>query len=155
MVGLDPGLGRVTNRIVLTHFTGRTTHHTNGSLTPRISSNNAPQPDGALNNADRNKVLHYRHLYADLSDPIVLLTVVVNTLGQLYDDFLEPSFVILECSVSGELTEESDTAFCSLRISASAIQPVPLPPRGVLLTDQIESWSSPREGFSFTYQFEY
>jgi hypothetical protein len=115
MVGLDPGLGRVTNRIVLTHFTGRTTHHTNGSLTPRISSNNAPQPDGALNNADRNKVLHCRHLYADLSDPIVLLTVVVNTSGQLYDDFLEPSFVILECSVSGELTEESDTAFLQLK----------------------------------------
>ena len=49
------------------------------SLRNRVSSTGAPQPDGALNNAARIKIPHYRQLYADRPDPIVFLTVVVNT----------------------------------------------------------------------------
>jgi hypothetical protein len=39
----------------------------------------------------------------------------------------------------------------SIRYTSS----VPLPPRGVLLTDQVQSRPYPRKGCIFTYQFEY
>ena len=52
--------------VTMTHDRyGRTTLHTNGSLTHRFSSNGTPQPDGALKNAARKKILHYLQLYAD------------------------------------------------------------------------------------------
>jgi hypothetical protein len=50
---------------------GRTTPHTNGSLTHRISSNGAPQPDGALKNAARKKILHYPPALRGSADQLI------------------------------------------------------------------------------------
>jgi hypothetical protein len=55
--------------IELQHPTGKLSH----------SSNDAPHPDGALKNAVRTKIIHYRRLYADRPDPIVFIHLVVNT----------------------------------------------------------------------------
>ena len=68
----------------------RTTQHTNGALSHRVSSTGAHQPtqsDGALNKAVRIKIRHYRQLYVDRPDPIVFLPVTVSTSGRVYDDF--------------------------------------------------------------------
>jgi hypothetical protein len=43
-----------------------------------------PQPDGALKNAARKKILHYRSRNADQSDPMVFMPVAVNTSGVAY-----------------------------------------------------------------------
>ena len=51
----------------------RTTH--------RVSSTVATHPDGTLKNMDRKKILHYRQLYVEKTDPIIFLTVTVNTSG--------------------------------------------------------------------------
>jgi hypothetical protein len=53
--------------------------YTNGALSHRLSSNDAPHPDDPLKNAARKKILHYRQLYADKTDPIIFLPVTVNT----------------------------------------------------------------------------
>ena len=90
---------------------GRTTQRTNGALTHRVSSTGAPQPDGALNNAARIKIRHYRQLYADKPDPIIFLPVVVNTAGRVFADFVRLLFLHAhrEASIlAGELPEESD-----------------------------------------------
>jgi hypothetical protein len=55
--------------VTMTHDRyGRTTQHTNGVITHRVSSTGAPQPDGVLNKADRLKIRHYRQIYADRPD---------------------------------------------------------------------------------------
>ena len=98
--------------VTMTHARyGRTPLHTNGNLTHTISSNGAPQPDGALKNAARKKILHYRQLSARLPDPIVFMPVVVNTSGRLYDDVLRLLFLDTHrgaSALAGELPEESD-----------------------------------------------
>ena len=74
-----------------------------------MSSTGVPQSDGALNNAARIKIRHYRHLYADRSDPIVFLPVAVRTSGRVYDDFLRLIFLHAHREASilyGELPEE-------------------------------------------------
>lgn len=43
-----------------------------------------PQPDGALKNEARKKILHYRGRNADQSDPMVFMPVAVNTSGVAY-----------------------------------------------------------------------
>ena len=60
----------------------RTTHHTNGALSHRVSSTGTHQTDGVLNKTDRIKIRHYRQLYADRPDPIVFLPVTVSTSGE-------------------------------------------------------------------------
>jgi hypothetical protein len=90
---------------------GRTTHHTNGALTHRVSSTVAPQPDGALNKAARMKIRHYRQIYEDRPDPIVFLTITVNTSGHVYEDFARLVFLHVHHEVSiltEELLEESE-----------------------------------------------
>ncbi len=72
---------------------GRTTQHTNGALTHRVSSTSAPQPDGALNKTVRMKIRHYRQIYADRPDPIVFLSITVNTSGHVYKDFTRLLFL--------------------------------------------------------------
>ena len=80
--------------VTMTHDRyGRTTHHTNGALTHRVSSTGSPQPDGVLNNETRIKIRHYRQLCADRSDPIVFLPVAVSTSGHVYDDFVRLIFL--------------------------------------------------------------
>ena len=50
--------------VTMTHDRyGRSTQHTNGTLTNRLSSTDAPQPDGALNTAARKKIRYYRQIY--------------------------------------------------------------------------------------------
>ncbi len=74
--------------VTMTHDRyGRTTHHTHGTLTHRVSSSGAPHPDGALNKAARMKIRHYRQIYAVRPDPIVFLPIAVNTSGHVYEDF--------------------------------------------------------------------
>jgi len=84
--------------------------YTNGALSHRLSSNDTPHPDDPLKNAARKKILHYRQLYADKTDPIIFLPVTVNTSGRIYDDFVRLLFLDThrETSVwTGELPEES------------------------------------------------
>jgi len=80
--------------VTMTHDRyGRSTHHTNGTLTNRLSSTDDPQSDGALNTAVRKKIRHYRQIYGRQwgqdyrPDPIVFLPVSVSTSGRVYDDF--------------------------------------------------------------------
>ena len=81
--------------VTMTHDRyGRSTQHTNGALTNRLSSTGAPQPDGALNTAARKKIRHYRQIYTDRRpDPIVFLPVSVSTSGRVYDDFTRLLFL--------------------------------------------------------------
>ncbi len=99
--------------VTMTHDRyGRSTQHTNGALTNRLSSTDAPQSDGALNTAARKKIRHYRQIYTDRRpDPIVFLPVSVNSSGRVYDDFTRLLFLDAhrEASISaGELPEETD-----------------------------------------------
>ena len=98
--------------VTMTHdHYGRTTQHTNGALTHRVSSTDAPQPDGVLNKTDRLKIRHYRQIYADRPDPIVFLPITVRTSGHVYEDFVRLLFlhVCREASIlAGELPEESE-----------------------------------------------
>jgi hypothetical protein len=90
---------------------GRTTHHTNGALTHRVSSTGAPHPDGFLKKAVRIKIRHYRQTYAARPDPIVFLPIVVSTSGRVYEDFTRMHFLHVhrEASIlAGELPEESE-----------------------------------------------
>ena len=59
----------------------------------------------------RIKIRHYRQVYTDSPDPIVFLTVTVNTSGHVYDDFIHLFFLYVYRDASiltGELTEESE-----------------------------------------------
>ena len=67
---------------------GRSTQCTNGTLTQRVSSTGAPQQDGVLRNVVIKKISHYRQLYEDQTDPVIFLTVTMNTSGRVYDDFV-------------------------------------------------------------------
>jgi hypothetical protein len=90
---------------------GRTTQHTNGALTHRLSSTGAPQPDGTLNKSARMKIRHYRQIYADTPDPIVFLPIAVSTSGRVYEDFPRLFFLHTHRETSmlaGELPEESE-----------------------------------------------
>jgi hypothetical protein len=53
--------------------------HSTGNLTHALSSNDTPHPDGDLKNTDRTKIIDYRRLYTDRPDPIVFLSLPVNT----------------------------------------------------------------------------
>ena len=90
---------------------GRSTQHTNGALTNRLSSTGAPQSDGALNTTSRKKISHYRQIYADRPDPIVFLPVSVSTSGRVYDDFMRLLFLHAhreDSILAEELPEESE-----------------------------------------------
>jgi hypothetical protein len=57
------------------------------------------------------KIWHYRQIYADTPDPIVFLSITVNTSGHVYEDFTRLFFLhtYREVSIlSGELPEESE-----------------------------------------------
>jgi hypothetical protein len=98
--------------VTMTHDRyGRTTQHTNGALTHRVSSTGAPQPDGTLNKEDRMKIRHYRQIYVDRFNPIVFLPITVSTAGRVYEDFARLLFLHAhrEASIlTGELSEESE-----------------------------------------------
>jgi hypothetical protein len=80
--------------VTMTHDRyGRTTQRTNGTLTYRVSSSGAPQTDGTLNKAARNKIRHYRQIYTDRPDPVVFLPITVSTSGHVYEDFTRLLFL--------------------------------------------------------------
>jgi hypothetical protein len=120
--------------VTMTHDRyGRTTQHTNGAFTHRVSSIGAPQPDGALIKAARMTIRHYRQIYADRSDPIVFLSVTVSTSGHVYEDFVRLLFLYAhrEASIlAAELPEESEqfrflrsSRLANLKDSVSLILP--------------------------------
>ncbi len=98
--------------VTMTHDRyGRTTQHTNGTLTHRVFSTGSPQSDGALNKATRMKIRHYRQIYADRPDPIVFLPITIRTSGSVYEDFVRMIFLHKHREVSilpVELPEESE-----------------------------------------------
>jgi hypothetical protein len=58
----------------LTHTSYGSSHvHTTGQLTNKRRSDDDPEFDGDLREVDRKKILHYRQLYINCPDPIVLL----------------------------------------------------------------------------------
>ncbi len=80
--------------VTMTHdHYGRTTQRANGALTHRVSSAGAPQPDGVLNKAARNKIRHYRQICTDRPDPIAFLSITVSTSGRVYEDFTRLLFL--------------------------------------------------------------
>ena len=97
---------------------GRTTHPTNGALSCRVSSTGAPQSHDDLNNADRIKIRNYRQLYADRSDTVVFLSVVVNTFGRVYDDFVRLFFFYAHRETSPENYPRNLSSFVSSELHA-------------------------------------
>jgi hypothetical protein len=63
---------------------GRTTQHTNGTLTHRVSSTGS---DGVLRVVVREKILHHHQLYIKRPDPVAFMPVAVDTSCLIYDDF--------------------------------------------------------------------
>ncbi len=49
-------------------------------------SDGAPEPDGALKEVVRVKILHYRQIYLNRPDPIDFIPVTVDTSERIYDD---------------------------------------------------------------------
>ncbi len=95
---------------ILTHTRYDSSHvHTTGELTNKRRSDDTPELDGALEEVDRKKILHYRYLYINRSDPIDFLPAEVDTTGRLYDDFSRSLFLHAYCEAStlaNEIPEE-------------------------------------------------
>jgi hypothetical protein len=72
---------------------GRSHLHPIGQLSHTRSSDGTPDPDGALLEAARIKIRHYRNLYLNHPDPIAFLPLGVDTSGRIYDDFLHLLFL--------------------------------------------------------------
>ena len=90
---------------------GRSYLHPIGQLTHTRRSDGAPDPDGSLKEEVRIKICHYRNIYLNRPDPIVFLSLAVDTSDRLYDDFICLIFLHghREASVLvNELPEESD-----------------------------------------------
>ena len=71
----------------------------------------APESDGTLMTVTRATIIHYRQLYLNRPDPIVFMTVVVDTSGRIYDDFSRFLFLHTHretSTLTNELPEESD-----------------------------------------------
>ncbi len=64
---------------------GRSQLSSLGQLTHSRRSDGAPEPDGALREATRTKIRHYRQLYINHPDPITFMPVAVDTSGRVYD----------------------------------------------------------------------
>ncbi len=58
---------------------GRSQLSSLGHLTHSRRSDGAPEPDGALREAVRTKIRHYRQLYINRPDPIAFMPVSVDT----------------------------------------------------------------------------
>ena len=68
----------------MTHVRFGCSHlHPIGQLTHTRRSDGAPDPDGALKEAARIKIRHYRNLCLNRPDPIAFLPLAVDTLGRL------------------------------------------------------------------------
>ena len=59
-------------------------------------SDGVPDPDGPLKTVDTLKILYYRQMYLNRPDPIVSMTVTVDTSDRIYDDFSRLLFLTQE-----------------------------------------------------------
>ena len=90
---------------------GRSHLHPIGQLTHTRRSDSAPDPDGVIQDTVRIKIRHYRNIYLNRPDPIVFLSLAVDTSDRLYDDFICLIFLHGHREASAlinELPEESD-----------------------------------------------
>jgi hypothetical protein len=67
---------------------GRSNLHTNGKLTHCLRSTGSPQSHDTLNKVSLLKNNHYRQNYAELSEPVVFMTVGSSTSGRINEDFV-------------------------------------------------------------------
>ena len=58
-----------------------------GQLTHTRRSDGAAEPDGVLKVMSRDKIIHCRQVYLNRPDPIVFMTLTVDTSIRIYDDF--------------------------------------------------------------------
>ena len=89
----------------------RSIQHTTGQLTHTRRSDEAPEPDGALQKVTRDKIRHYRQIYLDRPDPIAFMPVAVDTSGRVYDDFHRLLFLHAHreaSALANKLPDESD-----------------------------------------------
>ncbi len=83
---------------------------------------NKQNTDGALREAARTKIRHYRQLYINRPDPIAFMPVAVDTSGRVYDDFSRLLFLHAhreDSALSNEIPEESEQ-FRFLRVACYA-----------------------------------
>ncbi len=90
---------------------GRSQLSSLGQLTYSRRSDGAPEPDGALREAARTKIRHYRQLYINRTDPITFMPVAVDTSDRVHDDFSRLLFLHAHreaSALSNEIPEESE-----------------------------------------------
>jgi hypothetical protein len=80
---------------------GRSLLNLNGQLTNTSRSDGAPEPDEDIKAVTRKKIIHYRQLSIDRSEPIAFMPVAVDTSGRIYDDFLRLLFLHAHREASG------------------------------------------------------
>jgi hypothetical protein len=82
-----------------------------GQLTHTRRTDGAPEPDGALRTVGRAKIRHYRQLYINHPEPISLMTVAVDTVDRIYEDFSRLLFLHVNreaSALANEIPEESE-----------------------------------------------
>jgi len=105
----------------LTHTCyGRSHVYSIGQLTHTRSSDGAPETDGALREVVRTKIRHYHQLYINHPDPIVFMTVTVDTSGRICDDFSRLLF-LYDHREASDLTNELPEEFGSISLSSSCL----------------------------------
>ena len=115
---------RLPPRTLILDFTmthvrfGRSHLHPIGQLSHTRSSDGTPDPDGALLEAARIKIRHYRQPYLTRPDPIAFLTLVVDTSGRIYDDFIRILFLRFDF-------ESVMKIFIPLDLSSQSFIPLP------------------------------
>ncbi len=96
----------------LTHTRyGRSHVDTSGQMTNTRCLDGDPESDSVLRTVSEKKILHYRQLYIDRPEPIVILPVAVNTSGHFYDDFSCLLFLHTDretSTLTDEIPEESE-----------------------------------------------
>ena len=89
---------RLPPRTLIMDFTmthvrfGRSHLHPMGQLTNTRRSDGSPDPDGALKEAARIQIRHYRNVYLNRPDLIAFIPLTVDTTGRLYDDCIRLLF---------------------------------------------------------------
>ncbi len=78
-----------------------------GQLTLIRRSEGVPEPDGTLQTVVRDKIWIYRQIYLSRPDPIAFMTVTVDTLGSIYDDFSHVLFLHVNILKNSEDIQES------------------------------------------------
>ena len=95
----------------MTHpLNGRSHVYPIGQLTNIRSLDGVPEPDGALRVVSGKKIIHYRQLYIDRPDPIVFMSLSVDTSDRIYDDFLRLLFLHVQreaSALANDVPEES------------------------------------------------